>query len=580
MQRLLPTRGAAPTIDVQDGATMVAGRPRLLAVRRGPGLAESIERKAEGTGSEQPVAGRRVSILPMRAGSQAFAAPVAARDEHEVAPSAPSRRGLLPVRHGSHDGLQVRTKARAAETSGQEGAGRSRLLARVQTAMSSGAEEGAAALAPSWPARKAAPVASGGRKRTQFTALGRQAAQVHAHVGEGADPRESEGTGPVEGGPGPVLEGPWKGVSGEARRATMAAFAARRAASLSSQPIAGFRTARARDEAWLELAIDKLLPRLPRCVFDLLVDARGSEGRMGASAEERLQLARDALREVSDEKGLFLREVDATLHYFNAYAKERGWGEAFPWPCEASTLAMMVKGEQARGREAGRGSRGGETTGRGFCDKVVAMATRLAFPIDYDHPMVWGAAPAAGAGGGRRSTAATAPPQLSLQVMREARSTQPSVKRFMARSAVFTEMTAGRMQDAERVELMEDEEEGTAVMRGRAYLAKDRRRPLELWAYPMDYLGPIDWWPEHLQEAKGLAGGVAFPRWAGGHGSRTNLAKATALLPEASEKSEIRSAVYSLEAAAAVLRRRGAARGGGGGAHAARVNVGPGRRDW
>ena len=105
MQRLLPTRGAAPTIDVQDGATMEAGRPRLLAVRRGSGLAESIERRAEGTGSEQPVAGRRVSILPMRAGSQAFAAPVAARDEHEVAPSAPSRRGLLPVRHGSHDGL-------------------------------------------------------------------------------------------------------------------------------------------------------------------------------------------------------------------------------------------------------------------------------------------------------------------------------------------------------------------------------------------------------------------------------------------------------------------------------------------
>jgi hypothetical protein len=330
-------------------------------------------------------------------------------------------------------------------------------------------------------------------------------------------------------------------VSEEALAAARAAHAARSAVQLSAQPVGGFPSAAARDRCWLDGAVEDALRWLPEASLREL--AGGSRSAAQVPPAERAFHVRAALREVSDVRGFVLRDMAKLMAYFAAYAEARGW-QSMPSQVSAGLAASMIAGEHARATLDGRGSRGGATVGDGFRKLLVVAANRFAVPIEYDHPMVWGAAPAAKQSGGRQKTAATAPPQVSLHTMVAARAPEPSVLRFMARSMVFCEIVEARVQDAERIVLEWDGDDSARIMRGFSYLAKDGS-PIALRARAMDYIGEIEWWPQHVREAREL-GGNAFPRWEGPWGSRSNLAKAERLLPEAAARSEIRAAMYSV----------------------------------
>ena len=85
-------------------------------------------------------------------------------------------------------------------------------------------------------------------------------------------------------------------------------------------------------------------------------------------------------------------------------------------------------------------------------------------------------------------------------------------------------------------------------MRGYCYMAKDGE-PIELFAPARDYLGRIEWWREHVEESmqlKGERGGVAFRRWHGPHGCKSDIYKAAGLLAEVASRGEIRDAVFAV----------------------------------
>jgi hypothetical protein len=272
----------------------------------------------------------------------------------------------------------------------------------------------------------------------------------------------------------------------------------------------------------------------------------GGAGDLLAPVDRAWQV-RDALLEKSGTRGDILIDVAKFLVFARAFARGMGW-PGIPMPMRAGVFAIMVRGKHALATAAAVGARGGETVGARFRATGISMANNLCFPIEYDHPAVWGAAPSAKAGGGRQRVAATAPLKLSIHVMRKAREAQPSPGRFTARSAVFSELTGSRVQEAERLELMLDEQDPEGVMRGYCYMAKDGE-PIELFAPARDYLGRIDWWREHVEESmqlKGERGGVAFRRWHGPHGCKSDIYKAAGLLAEVASRGEIRDAIFAV----------------------------------
>mmetsp|Transcript_15813 Transcript_15813/g.40129 ORF Transcript_15813/g.40129 Transcript_15813/m.40129 type:complete len:559 (-) Transcript_15813:592-2268(-) len=341
----------------------------------------------------------------------------------------------------------------------------------------------------------------------------------------------------------PSADDPWHRFSPEAKAALEAGAKARAAWKPPSKPT-GFAKAEDRDKAWVQRAADALIPMLPTAVAEAM--AGRDDGQL--SSHDRAWQARAAVVRQAGRSGNraeVLIEVSKLLVFMEAFARTLG---VQLFPMQPAMVAMIVGGEHARATAAGVGSRGGATTGARIRSTIQMMADSFEFPIDYDAPCVWGAAPAAKAGGegGRQSVAAAAPLKMSLHTMRLARSPHPSPGRYVARSMVFAEITGARVQDCERLVLARDARQN--VMSAKAYTAKDGE-PLELFAYARDFFGVIPWWEEHITDAERL-GGIAFPLWDGPWGCKRDIFKATSLREEAADCPAIRKAYFAVWAQA------------------------------
>jgi hypothetical protein len=284
----------------------------------------------------------------------------------------------------------------------------------------------------------------------------------------------------------PLAADPWHRFSPEAKAALEAGAKARAAWKPPSKPT-GFAKAEERDKAWVQRAADALIPMLPPAVAEAM--AGRDDGQLSSydrAWQARAAIVRQAGR--SGNRAEVLIDVSKMLVFMEAFARTLG---VQMFPMQPAMVAMIVGGEHARATAAGTGSRGGTTTGARIRSTIQMMADNFEFPIDYDAPCVWGAAPAAKAGGGRQSVAAAAPLKVSLHTMRLARSPHPSPGRYVARSMVFAEIAGARVQDCERLVLARDARPN--VMSAKAYTAKDGE-PLELFAYARDFFGIIPWY--------------------------------------------------------------------------------------
>ena len=94
------------------------------------------------------------------------------------------------------------------------------------------------------------------------------------------------------------------------------------------------------------------------------------------------------------------------------------------------------------------------------------------------------------------TVAATAPLKLPVHVMRKARDRSLNIVQLhYNQTAVLCALWDVRIADGERLEVSLDKED-PEIPHGKCYTSKDSEA-LEVFAYPRDYLGTFDWWPEY-----------------------------------------------------------------------------------
>ena len=325
-------------------------------------------------------------------------------------------------------------------------------------------------------------------------------------------------------------------------RALVVADAARRAWRAPARPVRGFATSRARSMAWADTAADTLLATMPSEWLGGDEWARAQVGPAGPMVARMLVLSRGG------NDGSSLIEVAKLCVFLDAFAAElrrTSHPNFIMWPMSAQLAALIIRGEHLRATAHAVGGRGGGTVGD-MTRRRMRHAQSIGAPfLGLDSAIVKAAAPSAKAGGGRRSVAATLPLAVLLwQEHLAAESLKGLARvlddreikymsfgvwllRFHLRSQVLAGLVSARIQEAERVIFEKDPAGGRGIY-GRCWTTKDGE-PITLVAKAEGYLGPLSWLPEHYNEIRTLAGGQAFPAWAGGWGSKSNPALATGL---------------------------------------------------
>ena len=147
-----------------------------------------------------------------------------------------------------------------------------------------------------------------------------------------------------------------------AKEDIMAGFAARQLYKPPSLPRKSFSSSEQRDEASRQIAINELLPMLPKVAVDKLLHGATTDS---LTREEATRAIVAGMLHKAGPAGSNVLDVVKTLHFLNGYAASRQkWFPTFAlWPMPAAVTATIVQGEHARATLAGKGSTGGQSCG-------------------------------------------------------------------------------------------------------------------------------------------------------------------------------------------------------------------------
>jgi hypothetical protein len=333
-------------------------------------------------------------------------------------------------------------------------------------------------------------------------------------------------------------------VSAAALAAADAACAARKALVLPPRSKRGYGSKKARQEAWALASADALIPLLPPEAVATL--SGGEEGRRQvADPIDRAARLRTTVLVQAGRDGSILQGAARTLVYIRAFVKSYAAATGSspePFPVSSDRAALIIAAEHHRATRDAKGSRGGQTVAHGLRTSMAVCADDIGCPIALRCASVAAAAPKATARGGRATVAATPPLKLLLQLVALAAEGTSSVVRFMARSLLIAILNGVRVSDGLSITLWLDPVDPDGIIRGRAEW-KDGE-PIDLFAPAVCFGITLAWLREHVGAC--IALGQVFPQWSGPRGSRSDLRKATSLLPEVAGEDDARTALFFL----------------------------------
>ena len=298
-----------------------------------------------------------------------------------------------------------------------------------------------------------------------------------------------------------------------------------------------------------------LVPLLPaQVVLAMMGGDLGLQQVPCAERREKMMIA--MLLERAGAEGDRLAGLRTLLRQIRSYAvRFRGArtiadADLLSFPMSSALAHEVVAFEHQRATAAPAGGRGGQTVGNGVRDALILASEKMLWPIAVPRVALQSAAPPAKAGLTKKAgtipiaakchletIAALGPPASVLGAARGA-------CQFYARSLLAAGIDQSvRVAEGIRVELLPDPVDPDSVMYGLAYMGKDGA-PLEVRAPAEGFLGPYEWYPEHLRQC--LALGQTFPKWTKPRGSKGSILRAAELRAAVAEKADSRTALKDL----------------------------------
>jgi len=248
---------------------------------------------------------------------------------------------------------------------------------------------------------------------------------------------------------------------------------------------------------------DAFVGEVPQQVLDVMVGGEAAT-RQVPSAAERRALVKDALLAKGGPEGATTRKGLRAWRLLAAAARERHM-PAFGLPASVAFVASIVKAEQTRASAAGTGSQGGATVGGSILDGFALLAD-CGVPVPSDGVLLEAAAKPQGPRKARpRGHAGSLPIGVQCQLEYVAAATEASALRTLARAILVSSFVHNvRLNDALNAKLFADERSPRIIIRGRTAVASKDGIPLELYAPAEGWLGPFEWYEEHLEQFDGL----------------------------------------------------------------------------
>ena len=314
---------------------------------------------------------------------------------------------------------------------------------------------------------------------------------------------------------------------------------------------------KARADAAVADEIAALVPLVPQRIIHHMLGGELGLRQVPDPARREAQLRR-MLAARAGTDGASVKAVRAMLRDVRllGYDSFNLTGEALDMACFPMSSALaheVIASAHATATAKATGSQSGATVGDRMRTTLIFAADRLLWPIDVPRMALVAAAPKAKAVG-KKKKAGVLPIAAKCQL--EAIAQDPlthlahltmearAVVTFYARSFLSAGVDQSvRIAEGVRVELWPDETEPQHVMRGHAYMGKDGS-PIDLYAPAEGFLGPYEWFVDHLRLCLTL--GQVFPAWGMPKGSRGDIRRSSGFTGGVATKGRVRTAFKAM----------------------------------